>query len=88
MKGDQSKVDRRYTHIDLAPREIEARYRYWCEKLRTTWRVDPWAQRPGYEGATEYAPSPDELPSYRDTEQARAACGRARTVWTKRKDRT
>ena len=88
MKGDQSKLDRRYQHVDLPPKHIEARYRYWREKLRDAWHIDPWAQRPGYEGATEYAPSPGELPTVRDGVRATRTCPASRpSVWAKRKDR-
>jgi len=89
MKGDQSKVDRRYQHIDLAPRQIEAQFQEALAAIKARRKheqVDGWAQRPGYAGLAEHAPLADELPDYREARRVRVP-NTTPSVWTKKRDR-
>lgn len=82
--ADQRDAERSHRHFDLSPDAIEARYQAALAAIKARdRRVDPWEQRPGYEGPEVFTPLASELPSYRETEKARKVYRQTPRQWNR-----
>ena len=69
---------------DLPPAEIEARFQAALADIKARdRRVDPWEQRPDYEGPEALAPLAAELPTYHEAEKARKVLPRTAKQWNR-----